>query len=269
MAVTVKNESAAKVSLPRPFSKTLAAGASATVTGLSLDGIAANNLTKLKNLENAGKVTITETDETLQRGTVADASVGDLLQVLEVGQETAADGSVDAVTAVMRPSTLKSIVCYFDAVPAVTETITITLERNGESILNAAFVVDDTSTLPSEAGVGLADDVDNTDGAVLAADPDEFSSAGATFTDAHIGNLVLVNSGGSNDGAYIVSARTDANNVDLTDLEGAAAVFTDESGIEWDMLLSLQAGDVLALAATVANTTNLGRWVCQAVVQPR
>lgn len=269
MAITVKNMSTGYVALPRPFVKTLAAGASATEYGVMLDSVEKKSLDKLKDMENSGLITITEVDETLERGSVADASMADVEQLLEVGQATAADGTVTSVLQVRRPSVLKRLRCYFDTVPAGGESITLTLNRNGQSILSASLVVDSTSTLPYEDATLLADDLDNTDGAVLSADPDEFSSAGATFTDAHIGNLLLLNSGGSNDGVYIISARTDANNVDCTDLEGTAAAFTDESGIEWDMILALQEGDILALSGTVASTTNLNYWVAQAVVQPR
>lgn len=269
MSVTVKNVSTGYISLPRPFVTTLAAGGSVTKTGLSIDGIPAKQRQQLQDMANAGKISMTEADEVLARGTPADANTADIHQVLSVGQGTAANGSVESVAYVERPCYLQEVTCYFDSVPAATETITIDLQRNGESILTAALVVDDSSTLPSESATLLADDEDNTDGAVLTADPDEFNSAGATFTDAHIGNLLYLNSGGTNDGVYIISARTDANNVDCTDLEGTAAAFTDESGIEWDMLLSLQKGDILSLTATVANTTNLNYWACNAIMVPR
>lgn len=269
MSVTIKNVSTGYISVPRPFMTTLAAGASVTRPGVSINGIAARPRQKLQDLANAGKITISEFDELLARGTPADANTADIHQILSVGQGTAADGSVEAVTYVERPCYLQEVTCFFDAVPAVTETITIDLKRNGQSILSAALVVDNTSTIPSESATLLADDENNTDGAVLTADPDEFSSAGATFTDAHIGNLLFLNSGGSNDGVYIISARTDANNVDCTYLNGTAASFTDESGIEWDMYLSLQKGDVLSLTATVANTTNLNYWACNAIMVPR
>jgi hypothetical protein len=104
---------------------------------------------------------------------------------------------------------------------------------------------------------------------VLISDPNEFSSAGAAFTAAHIGNILMLNSKGPNDGAYIINARTDANNVDCTNLSGVAASFTNESGIEWDMILALQTGDVLSLTGTVANTSLLGYWTAQAIIQPR
>ena len=269
MSVTIKNVSTSKVAVPNPFVTTLSAGASVTKTGLSIDGIPPKQRQKLQDMANAGTITITEADEVLARGTPSDANTADIHQVLSVGQGTAADGSVEHVMFVERPCYLQEVTCYFDSVPAVTETVTIDLKRNGESVLTAALVVDDSSTLPSESATLLADDEDNTDGAVLASDPDEFNSAGATFTDAHIGNLLYLNSGGSNDGVYIISARTDANNVDCTDLEGAAAAFTGESGIEWDMYLSLQKGDILSLTATVANTTNLNYWACNAILVPR
>jgi hypothetical protein len=269
MAITVKNMSTGYVSLPRPFVKTLSAGASATEYGVMLDSVEKKNLDKLKDMENAGLITVTEIDETLERGSLADASVADVEQLLEIGQAVAANGAVSNVLVVRRPSVLKRLRCYFDLAPTGAETITFTLTRNGNDILNAAFVVDASSTLPSEDAVLLADDLDNTDGAVLAADPDELSSAGAAFVDGHIGNLVLLNSGGTNDGAYLISARTDANNVDLTDLEGTAAAFTDESGIEWDMVLAVQEGDILALGGTMANNTSVTQWVAQLVVQPR
>lgn len=270
MSVTVKNVSTGKVSVPYPFVETLAAGASVTKAGLSVDGIPEKQRAKLQSMANAGVITMTETDDVLARGTPADANTADIHQVLSVGQGTAAAGSLEAVAYVERPSYLQEVTCYFDAVPDPAESITIDLQRNGQSILTAALVVDDSSTLPSESATLLANDEDNTDGAVLAADPDEFNSAGATFTDAHIGNLLYLNSGGSNDGVYIISARTDANNVDCTDLEGTAAAFTDESGIEWDMYLSLQKGDILSLTATVAGTvTNLNFWACNAILVPR
>jgi len=269
MAITVKNMSTGILSLPRPFVKNLAAGASATEYGLMLDSIEKGPLAKLQTLENAGLAMITEVDEVLQRGSVADASVSDVEQYIEVGQSTAADGSVSAIMAVRRPSVLKQLRCYFDAVPDTTETITIDLLRNGTSILSTPLVVGTASTLPSEDAVPIADFLDKTDGAVLTADPNEFNSAGVTFTAAHVGNILMLNSKGVNDGAYILSSYTDANNMDCTDLEGVAATFVTESGIEWDMVLALQAGDVLSLTATVANKSLLGYWTAQAIIQPR
>lgn len=270
MSVTVKNMTAAdKIALPRPFLKTLAAGASATVTGLNLDGIDKRNLDKLKDLANAGKITITETDETLQRGTVADASVADIHQLLQVGQTTAADGDVSAIAVVERPSKLVGLECFFDAVPAATETITLTLTRNGESVLSADLVVDDSSTLPSEAASLLADQLDKADGATTSADTDKFTSAGVTFTAAHVGNIIMLTNGNANDGAYIVAAYTDGDNVNLTDLEGADPGFITASAQNWDMILALQPGDVLILSGTVANKTNLGYWCARAIIQPR
>lgn len=269
MAVTVTNLSVGKVSLPFPFSATLTAGASKSVADLKISQLPERTRNRLTDMQNSGLVTVAETDDTMQRGSPQDASVADVHQLLSVGQGTAANGSVESVAYVERPSYLKSLTCYFDAVPAVTETITITLTRNGQSILNAAFVVDNTSTLPSESATPLANDIDNTDGAVLAADSDEFSSAGATFTDAHIGNLIFINGGHTNDGAYIIDGRTDGNNVDVINLDGTDPAFTDESSLKWDMYLSLQIGDILSLGATVANATNLNYWSAMAVLVPR
>jgi hypothetical protein len=269
MAVTVTNVSTGKVSLPFPFSTTLAAGATKSVPDLKVAEMPQRSRDRLTDMQNAGLVTVAETDDTLQRGSPQDASVADVHQVMSVGQSAPATGTVEQLALIERPSYLKEIVCYFDAVPT-TDVITITLERNGNSVLNAAFVVNSSSTLPSQAGVPLAGDSDNTDGAVLSADPDEFSSAGASFTDAHIGNLVLINGGHNNDGAYLINARTDGNNVDVTDLEGVDAAFTNESSLKWDMVLNFQPGDMMTLKGVVSGTVSaVGLWVCQAVFVPR
>jgi hypothetical protein len=269
MAVTVTNASTGKVSLPFPFSTTLAAGASKSVADLKISDMSQRTKDRLTAMQNSGLVTVAETDDTLQRGSPQDASVADVRQIMSVGQSTPATGTVEHTALVERPSYLKEIVCYFDAVPT-TDVITLTLERNGNSVLDAAFVVNSGSTLPSQAGVALANDLDNTDGAVLLADPNELSSAGATFTDAHIGNLVLINGGHTADGAYLIGARTDANNVDLTDLSGAAASFTDESSLSWDMYLNFEPGDMMVLKGVVSGTVSaVGLWVCQAVLTPR
>lgn len=269
MSVTVKNESTGKVSLPRPFVTTLAAGATKTVTGIGLDGIDPGPRAKLQSLANAGKISITETDETLARGTPNDANVADIRQIVSVGQGTAANGSVETVALVDRPCYLEGVTCFFDSVPAATETITTDLVRNGTSVLTAAFVVDDTSTLPSEAATKLPGAVDQTDGVTSTADTDRFSAATYTFTAADVGNILLINSGGTNDGAYIITNFVDANNVDCTDLEGADPGWTTETGIEFDVLLAFQPGDILSLTSTVANTTNLNYWGINAVLVPR
>lgn len=270
MAVTVKNESTGKVSLPRPFSKTLAAGASASVADLKLAELPASSRQRIEDLENAGLVTVSETDDALYRGSAQDASVADIHQIVTAGQPTAADAAVEVVAVAERRSYVKSLICYFDATPDTTETITMTLTRNGQSILQSAFAVGTADAFPTKAGVLLADDVDNTDGAVVTTDPNELNALSATFTAAHIGNLILINGGAVADGAYIISARTDADNVDLVDLEGNAAAWTvDETGLKWDMLLNIEPGDLLVLTGTMANNSLVGTWATQLVLVPR
>jgi len=271
MAVTVTNVSTGKVSLPFPFSTTLAAGGTKAVADLKISEMPQRTKGRLTDMQNAGLITIAETDDTLQRGSPQDASVADVRQLLSVGQKTPATGTYEMAAVIERPCYLDSIVTYFAAVPT-SDVITVTLERNGETVLNAAYVIDSTTGagLTELAGVGLAGDVDNTDGSVLLSDPNEFTSAGAAFTDAHVGNLLLINGGHTADGAYLIASRTDGNNVDLTDLEGAAASFTDESTLSWDMILNFQPGDLVILTAVVSGTVAaVTRWGTQAVFVPR
>ena len=271
MSVTVKNVSTGYISLPRPFVTTLAAGGSVTKTGLSINGIAAKQRQQLQDMANAGKITMTETDEVLARGTPADANTADIHQILSAGQGTAANGAVEANAACERPCQLKEVTVYFDTVPnaGASESITVDLTRNGTSILSTALVADDSTPAPSVSAVLAPGATDQTDGVTSTADPDRFSAATYTFTAADVGNLLFINSGGSNDGVYIITNYVDADNVDCTDLEGAAPGWTTESGIEFDVVLSVQPGDILNLTGTMANNTDVNYWVAQAVLVPR
>lgn len=271
MSVTVKNVSTGKVSIPYPFVETLAAGASVTRVGLSINGIPPKQRTKLQSMANAGKITMTETDEVLARGTPADANTADIHQLLSAGQGTAANGAVEANVACERPCYLKEVTVYFDTLPnaGASEAITVDLTRNGTSILSAALVADDSTPIPSVSATLAPGATDQADGVTSTADPDRFSAATYTFTAADVGNLLFVNSGGLNDGVYIITNYVDGDNVDCTDLEGAAPGWTTETGIEFDVVLSVQVGDILNLTGTMANNTDVNFWVAQAVLVPR
>ena len=144
------------------------------------------------------------------------------------------------------------------------------MTRNGSSILESAFVADSATVGLSVDGVLLANDLDNTDGETLVADPDELNALSATFTDAHIGNMILLNGGNANDGWYRIGSRTDADNVNLVTVAGAAASLVTASAQRWDMYLALAEDDIVVVKAVVVDGGAIpGYWTCKLKVRPR
>ena len=259
-----------KLSLPRPFKDLATKKATSAVSKLTMGDLNADDRATLLALQNQGKITITETHSINDRGPMSQVAVSDLHQLIHVGQETAAGVStVQSIAVVQRDSHLKGITTYYSAAPGAGESITVTLTRNGESILNEAYVINDSSTGTSQAGVPLAGDSSNTDGETFTADTDKFKGASATFTDAHIGNLVLLNNGNANDGLYRIDTRIDGDNVTVTDLDGTDPGFISATTQKWDMYLNLKPGDMLNLKAVTAGAGLSIRWCTQVVLQPR
>ena len=269
MTITVKNETKTKISLPNPFGD-VAAGSTDSTTLLSVGDLNKEDRDTLRTLQNQGKVTIVESFNAVDRASFDNAKVGDLRQLAYIGQDSASAATVGQVIAVERDSILKDLTCFYSAAPGSGETVTITLTRNGQSLLASAFAVTNASTGTSQTGAILADDLDNDDGTTSSADPDRLTAAtNAAFTAADVGSMVLLNNGNANDGWYRIKTYVDTKNVDLETVAGVAASFATATGQRFDKYLSLKAGDILYLKAVVVGAGISIRWCTKLNLQPR